>query len=156
MFHFTLNSRLYIYFYKLLYSCMRILAWTRIYPSKQPTLANCTAHKTVFSKGIKMDFFLNDNLSLLQKHYKWHETWTSEEKKKNQNLKPQEQHQKTTHNQTLDSQNCDYTRFCFQSTGAQNKFPTMRRNYHAFSILLLWNISTVFPKAILFLKSNPL
>lgn len=43
-------------------------------PSKQPTLANCTAHKTVFSKGIKMDFFLNDNLSLLQKHYKWHET----------------------------------------------------------------------------------
>lgn len=58
-------------------------------------------------------------------------------KKKTQNLKPQEQHQKTTHNQTLDSQNCDYTRFCFQSTGAQNKFPTMRRNYHAFSILLL-------------------
>lgn len=58
-------------------------------------------------------------------------------KKKTQNLKSQEQHQKTTQNQTLDSQNCDYTRFCFQSTGAQNKFPTMRRNYHAFSILLL-------------------
>lgn len=53
-------------------------------------------------------------------------------------LKTEEQYQKTTENQILDSQAGAQTSICFQSAGQKkNQFPTVQRNYYAFSILLL-------------------
>lgn len=51
-----LHPGLYMDFYKLLYFFNENFILDKNLPSNQPALANCTAHKTIFSKGIKKDF----------------------------------------------------------------------------------------------------